>query len=60
MSLSDDPFIKKLQQRFGFRLGHILKAGVRTAYPLSYIETEPLVKGRFAIRGNAAHALHAV
>jgi len=60
MSLSDDAFIEKLQQRFGFRLGHILKAGVRSAYPLSYIETEQLVKGRVAIIGNAAHALHPV
>ena len=60
MSLSDDLFIKQLQQRFGFRLGYILKAGVRTAYPLSYIETEQLVKGRVVIIGNAAHALHPV
>ncbi|MCW8910279.1 MAG: 2-octaprenyl-6-methoxyphenyl hydroxylase [Gammaproteobacteria bacterium] len=60
MSLSDDLFIEKLQQRFGFRLGHILKAGVRNAYPLAYIETEQLVKGRVAIIGNAAHALHPV
>ncbi|MDH5736114.1 MAG: FAD-dependent monooxygenase, partial [Gammaproteobacteria bacterium] len=60
MSLSDDAFIEKLQQRFGFRLGYILKAGVRHAYPLAYVETEQLVKGRVAIIGNAAHALHPV
>ena len=60
MSLDDAEFIEKLQQRFGFRLGHILKAGACHAYPLSYVETEQLVKGRVAIIGNAAHALHPV
>lgn len=60
MSLDDEAFIEKLQQRFGFRLGHILKAGVRNAYPLSYVEAEQLVKGRVVVIGNAAHALHPV
>jgi len=60
MSLTDEQFIKKLQQRFGFRLGHILKAGRRNAYPLSYMETEQLVKRRVVVIGNAAHALHPV
>ena len=60
MSLDDESFIEKLQQRFGFRLGHILKAGKRNAYPLAYIESEQLVKGRVVIIGNAAHSLHPV
>lgn len=60
MALNDEDFIARLQQRFGFRLGHILKAGVRSAYPLSYVEAEQLVKGRVVIIGNAAHALHPV
>ncbi|MCW9014708.1 MAG: 2-octaprenyl-6-methoxyphenyl hydroxylase [Gammaproteobacteria bacterium] len=60
MSLSDENFIAQLQQRFGFRLGHILHAGKRNAYPLAYVEAEQLVKGRVAIIGNAAHALHPV
>lgn len=60
MLLNDEQFVEKLQQRFGFRLGHILKTGKRNAYPLSYIETEQLVKGRVVVIGNAAHALHPV
>jgi 2-octaprenyl-6-methoxyphenol hydroxylase len=60
MSLNDEQFIEKLQHRFGFRLGHILKTGKRNAYPLSYVETEQLVKGRVVVIGNAAHALHPV
>lgn len=60
MALDDENFIARLQQRFGYRLGHILKAGVRNAYPLAYVEAEQLVKGRVVIIGNAAHALHPV
>ena len=60
MSLDNELFIEKLQQRFGFRLGYILKAGKRNAYPLAYIQSEQLVKGRVVIVGNAAHALHPV
>lgn len=60
MSLSDDAFSEMLQQRFGFRLGHIVKVGKRNAYPLAYVESDQLIKGRVAIIGNAAHALHPV
>jgi len=60
MSLDDEQFVENLQQRFGFRLGHILKAGKRNVYPLAYVESEQLVKGRVVIIGNAAHALHPV
>ena len=60
MSLEDEDFIARLQQRFGFRLGHITKTGVRHAYPLAYVEASQLVKGRVVIIGNAAHALHPV
>lgn len=60
MVLEDDDFITELQDRFGYRLGHILKAGERHAYPLAYVEAEQLVKGRVVIIGNAAHALHPV
>ena len=60
MSLDDEQFKQQLQQRFGFRLGHILKTGKRNAYPLSYVEAEQLVKRRVVVIGNAAHALHPV
>ncbi len=60
MALDDAGFIDRLQQRFGYRLGHITKTGVRHAYPLAYVEAEQLVKGRVVVIGNAAHALHPV
>ena len=60
MQLNDADFITQLQQRFGFRLGHILRNGKRHVYPLAYVAAEQLTKGRVAIIGNAAHALHPV
>ena len=60
MELSDNKFIKELQNRFGFRAGNIEKTGERFSYPLAYTETEQLTKGRVVIIGNAAHALHPV
>jgi 2-octaprenyl-6-methoxyphenol hydroxylase len=60
MALEDKNFIAQLQQRFGFRLGHIVRCGKRHVYPLAYVAAEQLTKGRVAIIGNAAHALHPV
>lgn len=60
MAMNDEDFIAGLQQRFGFRLGYILKTGQRQAYPLAYVEAQQLKKGRVVIIGNAAHALHPV
>jgi 2-octaprenyl-6-methoxyphenol hydroxylase len=60
MQLNDKDFVAQLQQRFGFRLGHILRSGKRTVYPLAYVAAEQLTKDRVAIIGNAAHALHPV
>ena len=60
LGLSDEQFVEALQQRFGFRLGHILKSGTRQAYPLAYVEAQQLSRGRVVIIGNAAHALHPV
>jgi len=60
MQLSDNAFMKELQQCFGFRAGNIKKTGERFSYPLAYAETEQLTKGRVVIIGNAAHALHPV
>lgn len=60
MALDDENFISQLQRRFGFRLGHIVRCGRRHVYPLAYVAADQLTKGRVAIIGNAAHALHPV
>ncbi len=60
MQLNDDAFLHRLQQRFGFRLGQLQKAGQRHSYPLSLVETTQVVRGRVVIVGNAAHTIHPV
>ena len=60
MQLDDDAFLQKLQQRFGYRLGRLLKTGVRNIYPLALTESEQLIKDRVVVIGNAAHGLHPV
>ncbi|NNL06567.1 MAG: 2-octaprenyl-6-methoxyphenyl hydroxylase [Gammaproteobacteria bacterium] len=60
MRLDDQRFLQQLQQRFGFRLGRLLKTGRRQAYPLKLIESTQVVRNRVVIVGNAAHSIHPV
>jgi len=60
MRLGDEEFLKRLQERFGYRLGRITKTGKRNVYPLALTESEQLVKDRVVVIGNAAHGLHPV
>jgi len=59
-ALDDAAFLEQLQQRFGFRLGVLKKAGRRQLYPLTLTESTQLVRGRAVIVGNAAHTIHPV
>ncbi len=58
LDLDDETFLKRLQERFGYRLGRLTKAGSRFAYPLKLIQALEQVRPRVAIIGNAAHSLH--
>lgn len=60
MALSDTDFLHRLQDRFGYRLGHFTRVGVRQSYPLSLMRARELVSGRIALLGNSAHSLHPV
>ena len=60
MALSDEAFLEQLQQRFGPRAGHFIKASQRFAYPLSAMLAKEHVRHRLAIIGNAAHTIHPV
>jgi len=60
LALPDAVFLARLQQRFGTRLGRILHAGRRHAYPLSLRQAREHVRPRLALVGNAAHTLHPV
>ena len=60
IELGDEDFLRLLQQRFGYRLGLLQKAGVRQMYPLKLVETTQVVRDRVVIVGNAAHSIHPV
>lgn len=60
MALEDDAFLAALQERFGPRLGAMVKVGRRHAYPLALVRARQHTRPRVALIGNAAHALHPV
>jgi len=60
LALDDVAFLAALQERFGMRLGHLLKVGRRAAYPLAYTEVAEHVRPRLVLIGNAAHTVHPV
>ncbi len=60
MGLSDEGFLKRLQERFGFRLGRLQHAGQRSAYPLKLRQAKEQYRSRLVLIGNAAHAVHPV
>lgn len=53
-------FLRKLQERFGYRQGRLLRCGERAAFPLQLVEAEEQVRPNVVVIGNAAHALHPV
>jgi len=60
MALDDAAFLAEVQGRFGFRLGRLLKAGARHAYPLERMHAPRYTARRSVLIGNAAHTLHPV
>ncbi len=57
---SDQAFLARLQDAFGFRLGRFTRVGARQCYPLALTRSEDHVAERLAIVGNAAQALHPI
>ncbi len=60
MTLDDEAFKQRLQQRFGKRAGKIIKVTPRSAYPLRLQFVREFARPRVAFIGNAAHILHPV
>lgn len=60
LALPDEAFLADLQAAFGFRLGRLLRVGVRSAYELALSRSERHVAERLAIVGNAAQGLHPI
>lgn len=57
---SDVDFVRLLQQRFGQRLGRLLKVGSRSIYPLRLTCANEQARAHLIVLGNAAHSLHPV
>lgn len=53
-------FLKQLQDRFGYRLGHFTKVGQRNSYPLHLHQADQPIQHRVVLIGNAAHSLHPI
>jgi 2-octaprenyl-6-methoxyphenol hydroxylase len=60
MALEDPAFVGELQERFGWRLGRLVAAGPRHAYPLALTQAAAERAPRTAIIGNAAQGLHPI
>ncbi|MET0067508.1 MAG: 2-octaprenyl-6-methoxyphenyl hydroxylase [Candidatus Thiodiazotropha sp.] len=60
MGLSNEAFLQRLQDRFGYRLGRLQRLGKRVAYPLRLRQAMDPVRSRVALVGNAAHVIHPV
>lgn len=59
-ALAEAEFIAELQRSFGWRIGRIVRAGARAAYPLRLSRADALAGPRSVLVGNAAQALHPV
>ncbi len=60
LQMSDRQILQRLQELFGYRLGHWQKIGSRVSYPLSMTKTKEQTRHRVVIIGNAAHGLHPI
>lgn len=60
LALDDSAFLALVQARFGDRLGPLLRAGRRQAYPLFLLKAREHARTRVALIGNAAHTLHPI
>jgi 2-octaprenyl-6-methoxyphenol hydroxylase len=60
MGLEDADFLEGVQQRFGYRLGRLVKTSRRIAYPLKQMMAEELIRPQVVLIGNAAHTVHPV
>lgn len=60
LSFDDATYLRELQERFGWRAGRFVRAGVRAPYPLKLTRATSSVAPRTVLIGNAAQALHPV
>ncbi|MFK7864621.1 MAG: 2-octaprenyl-6-methoxyphenyl hydroxylase [Pseudohongiellaceae bacterium] len=59
-ALDQNQLKARLQERFGNRLGDIIKIGKTVSYPLSLVTAKEQIRPGLVLLGNAAHTLHPV
>lgn len=60
LNCSDEEFLQRLQQRFGYRAGRFVRVGQRHSHPLTLMQADMPVQNRVVFIGNAAHSLHPI
>lgn len=60
LALDDAGYLELLQQRFGWRLGRLRRAGRRSAYAMRLVTANTLIGPRCVVVGNAAQTLHPI
>ncbi|GAB2702293.1 2-octaprenyl-6-methoxyphenyl hydroxylase [Aliiglaciecola aliphaticivorans] len=60
LALSDEDFIARLQDEFGYRLGKLKAVGSRSAFPLVQSKAQQHIHHRTALLGNACQTLHPI
>jgi len=60
MSLDEKSFVSELMIRFGDILGALELAGPRWSHPLGLSHAHKYIDSRFALVGDAAHAIHPI
>lgn len=60
LAMSESDRCRRLQERFGWRLGRFTRMGECNHYPLTLTTVDEPIRPGVALVGNAAHALHPV
>lgn len=59
-ALSDEAWLARLQDAFGWRVGRLLSTGPRSAYPIIRVVAERTIASRAVLLGNAAQTIHPI